>query len=272
MRTSFNFFEIIVEGNVAIVNLNKPEKRNAMDFDFWFELPAVIQEIDNNPNIRVFIIAANGKSFSTGLDVNEFTERYKDTLECKDASQRMKLHKLILEMQKGMDAIYNSNKASIAVVQKHCIGGALDLIAACDIRYCTTDASFSLREIKVAIVADMGSIHRLPPIIGLGNTKELALTGKDIDSEEALKMGLVTKVIPTKEEALKYAKKIALEISENSSFVMEGVKEVMRYAQNKSVEDGLKHVAVWNSSFLMSKDFQNAIDAFGTKKKPEYNQ
>lgn len=272
MKIKFNFFEIEVEKNIAIVYLNKPDKRNAMDWDYWFELPMVIKEIDKNPDIRAFIIAARGKSFSTGLEINDFTERFKDVLRCQTAEERKNLHQLILDMQEGMNAIENSNKASIAVVHKHCIGGALDLIAACDIRYCAEDASFSLRETKVAIVADMGSLQRLPSIIGKGNTKEMALTGRDYDSTEALKMGLVNKILPTKEDALEYAKKTAHEISENSYITQEGVKQVLRYCEGKSIKDGLDYVAAWNASFLMSKDFLETVNGFKNKTKPVYNK
>lgn len=272
MLTKFEFFEIVQEENIAIVYLNKPEKRNAMDFSFWRDLPKVVQEIDNEKSIRAFIIAARGKSFSTGLDVNEFTTQFEEYLKPNYGDDRLRFYRFIQEMQSGINAIYNSNKPSIAVVHKHCIGGALDLISACDIRYCTKDASFSLREAKVAIVADMGSLNRLPAIIGQGNTRELALTGKDIDSKEAERIGLVSKVFETQEEAFSYAKSVANEIAANPKIVIEGVKEVMRYSEGKPLEDGLNYVCLWNSSFLASKDFEKAKQAFKNKTKPNYNE
>jgi enoyl-CoA hydratase len=272
MQTKFEYFEIVPEGNIAIVYLNKPDKRNAMDWSFWRDLPAVIDEIDSETSIRAFVIAARGKSFSTGLDVNSFTEQFDQYLRPNNADDRKRFYKLIQDMQSGINAVYNSNKPSIAIIQKHCIGGALDLISACDIRYCTSDASFSLREAKVAIVADMGSINRLPAIIGQGNTRELALTGKDIDAEEAYRMGLVTKIFPTQEEALEHGKKVAMEIADNPSIVVEGVKEVMRFSEGKPLEAGLNYVCVWNSSFLASKDFDKARKAFQTKTRPQYNE
>lgn len=272
MNKNFEFFEIVQEGNITILYLNKPEKRNAMDFSFWRDLPKVIQEIDNEPSIHAFIIAAKGKSFSTGLDVNEFTTQFEDYLKPNYGDDRLRFYRFIREMQSGINAIYNSNKPSIAVVHKHCIGGALDLISACDIRYCTKDATFSLREAKVAIVADMGSINRLPAIIGQGNTRELALTGKDIDAKEAERIGLVNKVFETLEDALRYAKAVAEEIAENPKIVIEGIKEVMRYAEGKPLEDSLNYVCLWNSSFLASKDFEVAKQAFRTRTKPKYNE
>jgi enoyl-CoA hydratase len=272
MNTKFDFFEIEQTGNIATIYLNKPEKRNAMDFSFWKELPEVVSKIDNEKSIRAFVIAGRGKSFSTGLDVTNFSDQFAPYLKENLAETRKEFYKLILLMQSGINAIYNSNKPSVASIQKHCIGGGLDLISACDIRYCTEDAIFSLREAKVAIVADMGSINRLPAIIGQGNTRELALTGKDINSEEAFRMQLVTKVFPDAETCLKEAQKTAMEIAENPGFVIEGVKEVMRYSEGKPLEAGLNYVCVWNSSFLASHEFLEALQSFKTKKRPIYNQ
>ncbi len=267
----FKFFEIETEGSVATLYLNKPDSRNAMNLDFWFELPDAIAEINDSTDIRAFVVAARGKSFSIGLDVMEFTESYEAYLKPNQADDRKKFYHLIQKMQSGINAVYNSNKPSIAVIQKHCIGGGLDLISACDLRYATEDASFSLREAKVAIVADMGSINRLPFIIGQGNTRELALTGKDIDAKEALRMGLVNHVFKDQETALKEAQDTAQEIANNPSIVVEGVKEVMRFSEGKPLEAGLNYVCVWNSSFLASRDFEKAVQGFKTKKRPSYN-
>lgn len=272
MKTKFEFFEIKIEDHIAIVYLNKPEKRNAMDWSFWRDLPEVVDEINKDDNIRAFIIAARGKSFSTGLDVLSFTSQVEEFLIPNNADTRKRFYNHIQIMQSGINAVYNSNKPSIAVVQKHCIGGALDLISACDIRYCTTDASFSLREVKVAIVADMGSINRLPAIIGQGYTRELALTGRDVSADEATKMNLVNGVYSTLDEAMKKAKEVAHDISSSSTLVVEGIKEVMRYSEGKPMDAGLNYVCVWNSSFLASNDFAIARNAFSTKTKPVYNQ
>jgi enoyl-CoA hydratase len=272
MRNDFPFFDIVVEEPIAILYLNKPEKRNAMEWSFWKDLPDVIKEINANPKIRAFVIAGRGKSFSTGLDLDEFFTRFKDIFQGQVADEREKLYNLILTMQQGMNEIQNSPKPSIAAIQKHCIGGGLDLIAACDIRYCTKDASISLREAKVAIVADMGSLGRLPAIIGEGNTRELALTGKDINGEEAYRMGLVTKVLDTEEELIDEAKKTALEIASNPAIVIRGVKNVMNYSMDKSIADGLQYVAAYNAGLLDSRDLREAFTSFQNRRRPEYNK
>lgn len=268
---SYPFFEIEIQKNVAIVYLNRPEKRNAMDWSFWRDLPFVIEEINSDPTIHAFVIAARGKSFSTGLDLDNFFSEFKHIVQGELADGREKLYELVLLMQKGINAVYDSKKPSIALIQKHCIGGGLDLISSCDIRYAGEDASFSLREAKVGIVADMGSLQRLPDIIGQGNTRELALTGKDIDANEALRMGLVTKVLKTDTELLAEGLKVAHEIAENPTIVIRGVKQVLNFGVGKSLEDSLNYVAVWNAGMLDSRDFRNAIQGFNERKRPLFN-
>ncbi|GBF49539.1 enoyl-CoA hydratase [Leptospira ryugenii] len=268
---SFPFFEIVYDRNVAILYLNRPDKRNAMNWPFWRDLPEVIQTIDADPKVHAFIIAARGKSFSTGLDLEQFFSEFQHIVQGELGDHREKLYHLILDMQKGINAVYDSKKPSIALIQRHCIGGGLDLISACDVRYASKDASFSLREAKVGIVADMGSLQRLPAIIGQGNTRELALTGKDIDANEALRMGLVTKVFDTEEEMFAYGLKTAHEIAENPTIVIRGVKQVMNASAHFNLKDALNYVAVWNASMLDTKDFRQAIQGFREKKRPIFN-
>lgn len=272
MAYNYPFFEVSIEEPIAVVYLNKPEKRNAMEFSFWRDLTPLVQELNADNRVRAIVIAGRGKSFSTGLDLDEFFTDFKDVLQGNFADDREKLYQLILTMQEGMNQLQNSPKPSIAAIHKHCIGGGLDLIAACDIRYATKDANISLREAKVAIVADMGSLNRLPSIIGQGNTRELALTGKDISGEEALSMGLVTKLFDTQEELLESAKKIAKEIADNPAIVIRGVKNVMNYCMDKSIADGLQYVASWNAGMLDSKDLREAYASFQKRKRPVYNQ
>ncbi|WP_411822260.1 crotonase/enoyl-CoA hydratase family protein [Leptospira sp. 'Mane'] len=269
--TSYPFFEIEKERNIATVYLNKPEKRNAMDWTFWRDLPAVIDKINGDPSIHCFMIAGKGKSFSTGLDLDNFFTEFSSVVQGELGDNREKFYHLILTMQKGINAVYDSPKPSISLIQKHCIGGGLDLISATDIRYSTEDASFSLREAKVGIVADMGSLQRLPAIVGQGNTRELALTGKDIDAQEALRMGLVTKVLPDFDTLLKEGKNTAHEIAENPTLVIRGIKQVLNYGVGKSISDALNYVAVWNSSMLDSVDFRSAIQGFRERKRPTFN-
>lgn len=267
----YPFFELEKIKNVAVLYLNRPEKRNAMNWPFWRDLPFVIKQINEDPQIHCFVIAGKGKSFSTGLDLEEFFHEFQHVVQGELGEGREKLYELILTMQKGINAVYDSKKPSIALIQKHCIGGGLDLISACDIRYATEDAVFSLREAKVGIVADMGSLQRLPHLIGGAHTRELALTGKDISGQEAYQMGLVTKLTKDFDSLLAEGLKTAHEIADNPTIVIRGVKQVLNHGIGKTIEEGLDYVAVWNSSQLDTKEFRSAIQGFMERKRPLFN-
>lgn len=269
---SYPFFEVEkdVPNRVARVYLNRPDARNSMNWSFWRDLPLLVEELDRDAEVRAVVVLARGKSFSMGLDLLEFFEKFDEILHSQTADGREKLLQLILAMQSGLNRIAASPKAWIAGIHKHCVGGGLDLIAACDIRYCTDDASFSLRETKVAIVADMGSLNRLPGIIGMSNTRLMALTGRDFSAGEAQRMGLVSESFPDQATMNAAAEKTAREIAANPAIAVRGTKQVLNYGQNHSVEDGLHYVAVWNASMLDSLDLREFIAAFREKRRPRF--
>ena len=155
-------------------------------------------------------------------------------------------------------------------MHRHCIGGGLDLAAACDLRYCSKDASFSLREAKVAIVADMGSLQRLPYIIGQGHTRLMALTGRDFGAEEVDKMGLVNGVYENTEELYAATEKLAIEIAANPSMAVRGTKRILNYALNHHQKDALEHVVLFNTAYLDSLDLRELGEAWVNKRKPVF--
>uniref|UniRef100_M8C492 Delta(3,5)-Delta(2,4)-dienoyl-CoA isomerase, mitochondrial n=1 Tax=Aegilops tauschii TaxID=37682 RepID=M8C492_AEGTA len=148
----------------------------------------------------------------------------------------------------------------------------VDLVAACDIRYCSKDATFVLKEVDMAIVADLGALQRLPRIVGYGNAADLALTGRRITAAEAKEMGLVSRVFDSKQELDAGVAKIAKEISEKSANAVMGTKAVLLRSRDITVEQGLEHVATWNSGMLRSNDLMEAIKAFMEKRKPVFSK
>lgn len=268
--TSFFEIEKIPDKRIAIVYLNRPEKRNAMSWEFWSGLPAVVDTIESDDRIRAVVIAARGKSFTTGLDLVEFDERFADRLRGETADTRIKLYDLIKEMQKGFQRMMNSDRIFIAAVHRHCIGGGLDLICACDMRLASKDAVVSLRETRVAIVADMGSLNLLPFIIGQGNTRRMAFTGADFDAIECHRMGLFDEVLEDRDTMMDRAVGLASEIAANPAIVLRGTKRILNYMYNHSPEEGLDCVAVWNAAFLDSDDFRELMSAFKERRKPHY--
>jgi enoyl-CoA hydratase len=265
----YPFFEVEkhVEQQTAVLYLNRPDKLNAMNWPFWRDLPLVVDDLENDPDVRVVILAGRGKSFAVGIDVFDFFSTNMDVLNGATPELREKFHDLIVQMQKGFNHITRGRNIYIAAVHRHCIGAGLDLIAACDLRLASQDANFSLRETKIAIVADMGSLNRLPNIIGQGHTRMMALTGRDFSAAEAYRMGLVNEIHENQETLMKAAMDLAMEIVENADPAVRGTKELLNYMEDHSAEDGLRYVAAWNSAFFNPGEIQKAMQRTMEKKK-----
>ncbi|NTX33797.1 crotonase/enoyl-CoA hydratase family protein [Myxococcus llanfairpwllgwyngyllgogerychwyrndrobwllllantysiliogogogochensis] len=272
MDTTYKSLRIEKADGVAEVILLGPGRGNAMGPDFWREMPEAIRALDEDESVRVVLVRGNGDHFTYGLDLMGMMESLGPLLTGDNnlAQERTKLLKLIGDMQQSTEGIARCRKPFIAAVHGWCIGGGMDLIAACDFRYCSRDAKFSLREVKVGIVADLGALNRLPRIIGEGHTRELAYTGGDVDAERALRMGLVNEVFPSAEELLTQARATARRIAENPPLVVQGAKQVMEYCADKSTSDGLRYVAVWNSAFLQSHDLAEAFSAFAERRPAKF--
>jgi len=215
-------FKVEHDNHIAWLTLNRPEKRNVMGSAFFKQLSAHLAKLDQDPAIRVVVIKAEGKSFTAGTDLNEAAPM----LSGKGADQRETTRINILALQAGLTAIEKCRKPVIAAVHSHCIGGGIDLISACDIRLATADAVFSIRETRMGIIADLGTLQRLPDIIGHGWFRELALTGRDFTAAEALQMGLLTRVCQNREALYAEAKTLASQIAECPPLTVQGVKDL----------------------------------------------
>jgi enoyl-CoA hydratase len=278
------------DGNVATLWLDRPEARNAMGPAFWTDLPLMMEELSDDRAVRAIVIAARGPHFSVGLDLKSMAGMLSggdehDTAPTAApvagngsgnakppsmASRAVTARQGILRMQRSVTSVAACPKPIVAAVHGYCIGGGVDLISACDIRVASADAVFSVRETRVAIVADLGSLQRLPRIIGKGHVAELALTGKDITAARAKEIGLVNDVLPDADAALGAARQMAAEIAANSPLAVQGTKAVLVACEDKSVADGLDYVATWNAGFLSSDDLVEAMSAFMEKRPPEF--
>lgn len=259
-------FKIKQDGHIVWLTLNRPEKLNAMGFAFFRGLTENIEEFNKNPEIRTIIINAEGKGFTAGLDLTEAGSM----LGKGSADSRDELREKILELQESINIIERCRKPVIAAVHGHCIGGGVDLLCACDIRIASKDAVFSIRETRIAIIADLGTLQRLPYIIGGGRFMELALTGRDFTADEAFKIGFITKICENRKELEKEAEKIALSIAENPPLTVQGVKDVILFSRDNGIYPGLKYVAQKNSAALPSEDLIEAVGAFMEKRKPVF--
>ena len=273
---SSEFTEIRVErsGFVAEVVLCRPAKRNAMSPRFFSEIKQAFLEIDDDSAIRVAIVRAEGPVFTAGLDLKEaggvLGGGGSGDSRRSPAASNQALYRTIRELQDCFSQIERCRKPVIAAVHGKCVGGGVDLIAACDVRLCTDDASFSIFEAKVAIVADVGTLQRITSIVGKGMAREMAYTARFIPSDRALACGLVNEVHTDPEALLAAARLMADEIAENAPLAVQGTKIVLNYSDEHSTQEGLEYVAQWNSSRLRSNDLKEAMTAFMEKRKPKF--
>ncbi|KSU54548.1 crotonase/enoyl-CoA hydratase family protein [Gordonia sp. JH63] len=264
-------FDVTVSDHIAEVTLIGPGKGNAMGPDFWQELPELFGHLDTDPEVRAVVLTGSGKNFSYGLDLVAMGGTLSAVLagDAK-AAPRTEFLDSLRTLQAGITAVADCRKPVVAAVSGWCIGGGVDLICAADVRYASADAKFSVREVKVGMVADVGTLARLPFIIGDGHMRELALTGKDIDAARAEKIGLVNDVADDQTAVLELARSTAREIADNPPLVVHGIKSVLDHSRSAAVHDSLRYVAAWNSAFLPSEDLTEAITAVFEKRKPEF--
>lgn len=270
-HSTWNAFTVERTGHVAQVTLTGPGKGNAMGPDFWTELPQIFAQLDADPEVRAVVLAGAGRHFSFGLDLQAMAGDLAPVLAADaKAKVRTEFHGMISRMQAAITAVADCRKPVVAAVQGWCIGGGVDLITAADIRYASADARFSVREVKVGMVADVGTLARLPLIIGDGHVRELALTGKDIDAARAEKIGLVNDVHADAEAVLAAAHATAAEIAANPPLVVHGIKNVLDHSRSARVHDSLRYVSAWNAAFLPSEDLTEAVRAIFEKRTPDF--
>ncbi|HVN72530.1 MAG TPA: crotonase/enoyl-CoA hydratase family protein [Desulfomonilia bacterium] len=271
MTTDYKFYKVEKKDHIAWVFLNRPEKKNAMGPDAWTEIIRIFADIDREDDIRVAVIAGEGKDFSTGIDLMGMAPLI-STLKNWDMSAKgkVKLFHDIFPLQDAMTCVEKCSKPVICCYHGFCIGAALDLGSACDIRLAAEDAKISLREAAVSIIADVGVLQRLPHIVGQGITRELAFTAKFIDAKRAKEVSLVNEVYPDRESLLKGAQALADEIAQQAPLAVQGAKEVLNFCRGKSIADGLEYVSARSAMILPSEDLAETMTGFMEKRKPTY--
>jgi enoyl-CoA hydratase len=266
----YDVFEIERAGGVSTLWLANQERRNAMGPPFWDELPRAMAELSEDDATRVVVLAARGPHFTVGLDLAAMGGTFAGSEPASGAAARMRTLHEIARLQRSISSVADCPKPVVAAIHGWCIGGGIDLITACDIRVASADAKFSVRETRIAIVADVGTLQRLPGIVGRGIAAELCLSGDDFDAERARSIGLVNAVHPDAGATVAAAQALAGRIAANSPLAVQGTKRVLRYCEGKSVEDGLAYVATWNAAFIQSDDLAEAMAAFFEKRKPAF--
>jgi len=281
---SYTCFDVVIKNNIAHIVLNRPEKRNSMVSEFWDELPAIIRDIDNNARARVIVISSTGPHFSSGLDLSLFggnekqpANRGADT-KAEDADRLNKLRRIkgaklydsIEFMQKSFSAIESCRLPVLAAIQGGAIGGAVDLITACDMRYMTSDGFLTVYEINIGMTADVGTFPRLAKLIPEGIAKELAYTGRRMLADEAKAVGLVNAIYEDQETLLNEVIKIAEQIANKAPLAIYGTKQIINYSRDHSTADALDRIGLWNASMLQLDEISEAINADKEKRAGDF--
>ncbi|KAI3316720.1 enoyl CoA hydratase-like protein [Xylariaceae sp. AK1471] len=261
---------------VAHVETNRPEKLNAFFEDMWLELGQIFRKLSYDPNVRAVIFSAVGeRAFTAGLDVQAAMQggmlSRDETTDGSRFATRVRRH--VLEFQDSIGAIEKCEKPVIIVMHGSSIGLAIDMACCADIRICSKDAKFSVKEIDVGLAADIGTLSRLPKIVGSHSwVKEVCLSARTFDADEALAVGFVSRVLENKAKAIEAATKMAAFIASKSPVAVQGTKEILNHARDNSVADSLRYTAVWNSGMLNSSDVQAAMLSSLKKTKPRFEK
>ncbi|KAI5083820.1 hypothetical protein GOP47_0003563 [Adiantum capillus-veneris] len=268
------------ETGVVRLLLNRPARSNALDSHLFEELPLAIAQLDASSSVRVIILAGSGKNFCSGIDLStlaRFDEEgstSKSTRNDRHDGARTSLLNLhrVKRLQAAFTSLEDCRKPVIAAIHGACIGGGVDLITACDLRYCSSDSFFSVKEVDLAIVADLGTLQRLPLLVGHGHAMDLALTGRRLNASEAKAIGLVNDVFQSKDVMVEQVNALARNIAAKSPLAVIGTKRVLVKSRDLSVMDGLDYVATWNSGMLVSNDLKEAIQAQMEKRQPTFSK
>jgi len=261
--------QLEISDGVAEIRLNRPDQRNAMNPAFWREIRSVFEGLDQNPDARVAVITSTGPHFSAGLDLKSFGD-IMSAGSGEEGRRRLGIRRLIMDLQACFTAIDNCRIPVLAAVQGGCIGGGVDLVTACDMRYCTADAYFVIKEIDIGMTADVGTLQRLPNLIPDGLMRELAYTGRNLPAEEAQSCGLVNAVHADHDSLNAAVMGIARSIAAKSPLAIAGTKEMITYARDHTVADGLNHIATWNAAMLVTEDLGEALGAGQQKRQPVF--
>ncbi len=267
---AFETLSVTLEGAVAIVRLNRPDKLNAMNLAMWNELRSAFQFLDGLPAARAIVLEGEGRGFTAGIDLQMMMGLGSQIQNDCDGRMRELLRRIILDLQDCLTSLERCRKPVLAAVHGACVGGGIDLICCADMRYCSADAWFSIKEIDIGMTADVGTLQRLPKLIGDGMARELAYTARKVEAAEAKEIRLVNRVFETPEALREGVRAIAAEIATKAPLAVRGVKEMITYARDHSVADGLNYVATWNAAMLMSADLQAAMMAGMSKTTPTF--
>jgi len=266
---SYTCFDLTIEDNIAHIKLNRPEKRNAMNHAFWEELPTAVRKIDDEALARVIVISSTGPIFSAGIDITMLAS-VGGPPDKNRATYGAEFYTTVKRLQDSFTALEACRIPVIAAIQGGCIGGAVDLITACDMRYGTDDSYITIYEINVGMTADVGTFPRILNHLPEGIVRELAYTGRKMGASECEKRGLYNAVYDTQEAMLAGVMKTAKTIASKPPLAVYGCKHMITYGRDHSTQDALDYIGVWNMSMLLPNEMMEAMQAGAQKRAGNY--
>ena len=267
---TYTTFDFSVTDHVGHVRFNRPDKRNAMNRAFWDEIRRVfaVEIGEQRADVRVVVISSTGPHFTAGMDLSAFSDITADAGD--PARRRERFRRGLLAYQDSFTVIEKCRVPVLAAIQGGCIGGGVDMVSACDMRYCTRDAFFVIKEIDLGMTADVGTLQRLPHLIPQGLVRELAYTGRNLAADEAQRCGLVNRVYDTQAAMLDDVMGIARDIAAKSPLAIHGSKEMINYTRDHTVDEALNYMSVWNAAFIHGEDMPEAFRAMQEKRPPRF--
>ena len=272
----YRCFEVTEFDRVAHIRLNRPDELNSMVREFWTELPEIVNGISDEGRSRAIVISSTGKHFCAGMDLSVFTGGDdkagmldQPAGELGRSNSRTRQGALLL--QDTFTCLERARMPVLAAIQGGCVGGAVDLVTACDMRYATAEAFFVVQEINIGMTADVGTLQRLPKLIPEGVARELAYTGRRMPAERALEVGLINELFDSHDAMLDGVLAIAAEIAVKSPLAIWGTKETVNYARDHTVADSLAQIATWQAGMFQPDDMLEAFQAKAEGREPTFD-
>ena len=263
---AYSCFDVDITDKVAHVRLSRPDELNTMTPAFWRELPEIVTGISDDASARVVVISSTGKHFSAGMDLSVFMGGELGGEDAEPGRRHARLRSNAKVLQWSFTALEKARVPVIAAVQGGVIGGAVDLVTACDLRYATADAFFCVQEINIGMTADVGTLQRIGTVVNEGFAREMAYTGRRYPAPRLREVGLVQEVYPDQEALLAGVLETAREIASKSPLAIWGTKVAMNYARDHSVDDALDQIATWQSGMFQPADMMEAFAAKSEKR------
>ncbi len=271
----YECFDVSTSGRVAHIQLKRPDALNTMVPSFWTDLPKIVRELDAQAVARAIVISSTGKHFSAGMDLSVFAgDSGLGTSggATEVGRQRANLWMLVQHLQDSFTALEDCRMPVLAAIQGGCIGGAVDMVSAADMRYCSSDAFFCIQEINIGMTADVGTLQRLPKIIPEGIARELAYTGDRMPAQRALEVGLVNQVFDDHDSLVSGVLDVAGRIAKKSPLAIWGTKEMINFTRDHSVADSLRYMAGWQSGMFQPHDMLEEFSAKGEGRDPQFDE